>query len=107
MLIDPLLLPPPYCRVAGAHLTCGIIGLRIYLIIALGLLSIKATGATIDSFDASRDKYSSPDNLLRFYDRLRHLVSFLKRSLEYAIYAIILTLVIQQVESIANLAQND
>ncbi|MBN3884517.1 MAG: mechanosensitive ion channel family protein [Nostoc sp.] len=80
------------------------IGLRIYLIIAVGLLILKAVTAIVDSLDALSLRYSNPDNLLRFYDRLRHLIPFLKRCLEFVIYVCMATLVIQQVQLIANIA---
>lgn len=80
------------------------IGLRIYLIIAVGLLILKALAVVVDSLDALSIRYSSPDNLLRFYDRLRHLIPFLKRCLEFVIYVCMATLVIQQVQLIANVA---
>ncbi|MFK0735165.1 MAG: mechanosensitive ion channel family protein [Gloeotrichia echinulata GP01] len=78
--------------------------LRIYLIIAVGLLIPKAVTAIIDSLDALSLRYSSPDNLLRFHDRLRHLIPFLKRCWEFIIYVCVATLVIQQVKFIANIA---
>jgi len=80
------------------------VALRIYLIIAVGLLIIKAAAAIVDILDALSLRYSSPDNLLRFYDRLRHLIPFLKRCLELVLYACIATLVTDQVEFIANLS---
>lgn len=81
------------------------IALRIYLIVAVGLLILKAVAAIVDIFDALTVKYSSSDNLLRFYDRLRHLIPFLKRSLEFVLYVCIATLVVQQVESIAKMSE--
>ncbi|MBW4614054.1 MAG: mechanosensitive ion channel family protein [Desmonostoc vinosum HA7617-LM4] len=78
--------------------------LRIYLIVAIGLLIPKAVTAVIDSLDLLSVRYSSPDNLLRFYDRLRHLIPFLKRCLEFVIYVCVATLVFQQVQLIANIA---
>ncbi len=78
--------------------------LRIYLIVAVGILVLKAATAIVDSLDSLSIRYSNPDNLLRFYDRLRHLVPFLKRCLEFIIYVCIATLVIQQVQLIANIA---
>ena len=78
--------------------------LRIYLIIAIGLLIFKVVAVIIDSLDALSVKYSSPENLWRFYARLRHLIPFLKRCLEYVIYIVMATLVVQQVEFVANLA---
>ncbi|WP_442944804.1 mechanosensitive ion channel family protein [Nostoc sp.] len=49
-------------------------------------------------------RYSNPDNLLRFYDRLRHLIPFLKRCLEFVTYVCMAILVIQQMQLIANIA---
>ncbi len=80
------------------------ISLRIYLILGLGLLILKVLAVIIDSLDILSIKHSSPDNLLRFYDRLRNLVPFFKRCLETAIYVFMATLVIEQIELIANLA---
>ncbi len=80
------------------------IALRIYLITAIGLLILKAVAAIVDTLDALSIRYSNPENLLRFYDRLRHLIPFLKRCLEFVIYVCMATLVIQQVELIANMA---
>ncbi|MFB2877140.1 mechanosensitive ion channel family protein [Floridanema aerugineum] len=80
------------------------IALRIYLITAVGLLILKAVASIVDIFDALTVKYSSSDNWLRFYDRLRHLIPFLKRCLEFVIYVCIATLVVQQVESIAKMS---
>lgn len=77
---------------------------KIYAIVAVGLLMFKATAAIIDSLEALSHKYSNSDNLLRFYDRLRHLIPFFKRCLEYVIYVCMATLVIQQVELSAKLA---
>jgi len=78
--------------------------LRIYLIVAIGLLFFKVVAVIIDSLDALSLKYSSPDNLLRFYDQLRHLIPVLKRCLEYIIYVVMATLVVQQIAFVANLA---
>ncbi|EDX75412.1 transporter, MscS family [Coleofasciculus chthonoplastes PCC 7420] len=80
------------------------VALRIYLIIAVGLLIIKAAAAIVDILDALSVRYSNPDNLLRFYDPLRHLIPFFKRCLELVLYACIATLVTQQIEFIANLS---
>jgi len=80
------------------------IALRIYLIIAVGLLILKAVAAIVDTLDALSVRYSSPDNILRFYDRLQHLTPFLKRCLEFVIYVCIATLVTEQIELIAKLS---
>ena len=78
--------------------------LRVYLIVAIGLLIFKIVAVIIDSLDALSVKYSSPDNLLRFYDQLRYLIPFFKRSLEYIIYVLMATIAIKQIDFVANLA---
>ena len=78
--------------------------LRIYIIIAIGLLIFKVVAVIVDSLDALSVKYSSSENLLRFYDQLQHLIPVLKRCLEYTIYVAMATLVIQQLAFIAKLA---
>ncbi|MDJ0719048.1 MAG: mechanosensitive ion channel family protein, partial [Prochloraceae cyanobacterium] len=78
--------------------------LRIYLIAIFGLLIVKATAAIIDSLDAFSNKYSNEDNLLWFYKRLRHLVPFLKRCLEYVIYVLMATSIAEQVQPVSKLA---
>ncbi len=80
------------------------IALKIYLIIAIGRLLVRGIDAIIDSLDALSRKYSRPENLLRFYGRLRELIPLLKRSLEYIIYVYVATLVVMQVEFISQLA---
>ncbi|NET41382.1 mechanosensitive ion channel family protein [Okeania sp. SIO2B3] len=80
------------------------ISLRIYIIITVGLLFIKASTAIIDTFDALSNKYSDRQNILRIYDRLSRLIPLAKRCIEYAIYIITATLVVQQVAFIAKLA---
>ncbi|MBP0016221.1 MAG: mechanosensitive ion channel family protein [Cyanobacteria bacterium SBLK] len=79
--------------------------LRIYIIVAIGLLIFRVVAVIIDSLDGLSMKYSNPDNILRFYEQLRYLVPFLKRCLEYIIYVIMATLVLRQVEFVANLAE--
>lgn len=78
--------------------------LIIYVIIGVGLLILKAVTAVVDILDALSVRYSSPDNILRFYDNLRHLIPFLKQCLKFVIYVCIATLVTQQIESIAKLS---
>lgn len=79
------------------------IALKIYLIVLGGLLLLKATSTIVDLIDILREKYVRAENILRFYNRLKHLIPFLQRCLEYLIYVIIATLVVQQIESIAQL----
>lgn len=80
------------------------IAVTIYLIIAVGLLIIRGFNVIIDSLDDFCIRNSSSDNLLRFYEDLRHLIIFFKRSLEYIVYISMATLIFQQIELVAYLA---
>lgn len=77
---------------------------RIYLILSIGVIAYKSVTVVVDSLDALSQQYSSPDNIFRFYSRLQHLIPFLKRCLEYAVWVYVATLVIAQVSLISNLA---
>ncbi|MEX0270888.1 mechanosensitive ion channel family protein [Leptolyngbyaceae cyanobacterium UHCC 1019] len=77
------------------------IGLKAYGAIAIGRLLIKAISVVVDTLDALSLQYSNADNLLRHYDRFRHLVPVLKKCLEYVLYVGIATLVIQDIDFIA------
>ncbi|MGB3308988.1 MAG: mechanosensitive ion channel domain-containing protein [Nodosilinea sp.] len=77
------------------------ISLKAYLAISLGRLIIKLLSVLIDTLDALSLRYSSSDNILRHYERFRHLVPAFKKALEYILYVAIATLVIQDIDSIA------
>jgi len=78
---------------------------KIYAIVVIGLLIVKAAAAIIDSLDSLIRGYLSDDKKSRFYNRLRHLIPFFERCLEYAIYVTTATLVTEQIEAIARLAR--
>ncbi len=80
------------------------IAVRIYVIIAVGILLVKANITIIDTLDSLSQKYSSPNNLLRLYNNLSHLIPLSKRCLEYVIYVSMASIVFQQLEFIAYLA---
>jgi small conductance mechanosensitive channel len=75
--------------------------LKAYLALSLGRLIIKMLSVLIDTLDALSLQYSSGDNILRHYERFRHLVPALKKALEYILYVAIATLIIQGIDSIA------
>lgn len=80
------------------------IALKSYLAIALGQLIIKTLTALIDTLDALSIQYSSPDNLLRYYERFRHLVPALKKTVAYVLYVGIVALIVREIEFIAWIA---
>ena len=73
------------------------IPLKAYFILIAGFLVIKAISAIRDTLDALSLKYSSPNHPLRFYERLRHLVSLLQKTLEYFIYVSIVTVILKDI----------
>jgi moderate conductance mechanosensitive channel len=77
------------------------IALKAYIAIAIGRLLIKVILVLIDTLDALSLQYANSDNLLRHYERFRHLIPALKKCLEYALYVGIAKLIIQDVDSIA------
>ncbi|PSF31124.1 mechanosensitive ion channel protein MscS [Aphanothece hegewaldii CCALA 016] len=78
--------------------------LKAYLAIAVGRMLIKALSALIDTLDALSLQYANSDNLLRYYQRFRHLVPTFKKCLEYLLYVGIATLIIQDIDFIAFLS---
>lgn len=83
--------------------------LRVYAILAIGLLAIQAVTAIIDSLNALVVKYSTQYStqyiFLKYYHRFQELVPLLRRSLEYIIYVVLATLILSQDTRIAVLAR--
>ncbi|BAY80012.1 MscS mechanosensitive ion channel (plasmid) [Nostoc linckia NIES-25] len=77
------------------------IALKIYIIISVGLLIAKAVATIVDTLDALSLKYSTSNNLLRLYERLRHLIPLFKKCLQYVLYIGIVNLVVPEIEPIA------
>lgn len=82
-----------------------LLALRIFLIIAIGILVWRAVGALVDSTDALSKKYVANTRFTGTYDRLRPLIPLLRRSIEYVVMVTVATLVVMQVEAIATLAE--
>ena len=76
----------------------------IYLTIGVGLAIWRAIDAIVESLDALSRKYSSDDNLLRFYGEVEHLVPLFRRALEWVIYVTVAGMVVRQIQPIADLA---
>jgi len=82
-------------------ITYLVVGLKAYLAVSLGRLIINLLSVVVDTLDALSLQYSSPENILRHYERVRHLVPALKKALEYSFYVIIAALVLRDIDSIA------
>lgn len=79
--------------------------LRIFLIISIGILIIRALGAVMESVDALSKKYVAGTNFLDAFERLRPLIPLLRRSIEYIVMVTVATLVVMQVNAIAAFAE--
>lgn len=77
------------------------IALKIYITITVGLLIVKAVATIVDTLDALSLKYSSSNNLLSLYERLRHLIPLFKKCLEYILYIGIVNFVVPEIKPIA------
>jgi small conductance mechanosensitive channel len=81
------------------------IGLRVYLIISVGLLCVNAVAAVVDSLDGLSQRYAESTGLLSAYQQLNHLIPLFRRTLEYIVYALVATLVMTQLAFISHLAE--
>lgn len=80
------------------------IALKAYLAISIGQLVVKVTSVLVDTLDALSLRIASADNSLRYYERFRHLVPALKKTLEYVLYVIIAHIIVREIEPISWLA---
>ena len=78
--------------------------LRVYLIIAVGMLALKAVAAVVQSLEALVARVPEPEKLLGLYDRLRGQMPLMRRCLEAVVYVSVATLVMAQMDFIARLA---
>ncbi|KAF3884896.1 MULTISPECIES: mechanosensitive ion channel family protein [Nostocales] len=77
------------------------IALKIYITIASGLLIVKAVATIVDTLDDLSLRYSSSNNLLNLYERLRHLIPLFKKCLEYVLYVGIVDFIVPEIKPIA------
>lgn len=77
------------------------IALKIYIVVTVGLLIVKAVATIVDTLDALSLKYSSSNYLLRLYERLRHLIPLCKKCLEYVLYVGIVNLIVPEIKPFA------
>ncbi len=81
-----------------------LLALRVYLIIAVGLLALRGVAAIVHSLDALVARAPEPEKMLGLYDRLRGQMPLMRRCLEAVVYVIVATLVMAQMDFIAWLA---
>jgi moderate conductance mechanosensitive channel len=69
---------------------------RVYVILAVGLLIIRSTVMIVDTLDGLSHRYARTRGWLRHYDDLRSLVPVFRMCLEYALWIALAALVIAQ-----------
>lgn len=89
---------PPWCGAGLAAIT------RIYAIIAIGMLVLRATAVVVDTCDGLSLRYAEKRGWLRFYEHLRPLVPLLRRCLELALYISIASLVLNELPKLDGIA---
>ncbi|MGB5441872.1 MAG: mechanosensitive ion channel family protein [Gammaproteobacteria bacterium] len=78
--------------------------LKVYLIVALGLLALKAVAAIVDSLNSLAGRYREPEKFLGIYEKLSGLMPLMRRCLEATVFVIMASLVVAQMDFIAQLA---
>jgi moderate conductance mechanosensitive channel len=78
--------------------------ITIYLVIAIGVLVIRATTVIVETLDALSRGYAEGRGWLHFYDKLRPLIPLFRRCLEAALWTGIASLVVVQLSPIAFVA---
>jgi small conductance mechanosensitive channel len=69
---------------------------RIYVIVAVGLLVIRSTAVIVNTFDGLSRRYAHARGWLRHYDDLHSLVPMFRMCLEYAMWIALAVLVLAQ-----------
>ncbi|MBF2029388.1 MAG: mechanosensitive ion channel [Oscillatoriales cyanobacterium C42_A2020_001] len=100
-----LILCASFLRLPGIIPEYLAIALKAYLAIAIGQLVVKATSVLLDTLDALSLRFASGDKGLRYYERFRHLVPALKKTLEYVLYVLIAQIIVREIAPISWLAE--
>ncbi|MBV5260699.1 mechanosensitive ion channel family protein [Synechococcus moorigangaii CMS01] len=82
------------------------VAIRIYLLICLGIIAVRASFSLIDTFDGLSTELiaRNPQSPLRFYPRFRYLLGLTKRCLEMGIYVAILGAILAQLPLVNTVA---
>jgi small conductance mechanosensitive channel len=80
------------------------LAVRIYVIVAIGLVVIRSTTTIVDTLDGAARRYALRRDWPRHYDHLRALLPTLRACLEYALWAGVASLVLVQLSSMRSLA---
>jgi hypothetical protein len=103
-------------RMALAIFACGwfglpsvvrdmlVVGLRVYLVVAIGIMVVRCTTVTVDTLDGLSQRAAHRRGWVEYYDRLHPLLPTFRACLEYALWIGVISLVLLQVQSFRHLA---
>jgi small conductance mechanosensitive channel len=77
---------------------------RIYLVIAIGFLIVRSTTFIVDTLDGWSERSARDRGWAHYYDRVRPLLPTFRACLEYALWIVIGSLVLLQVNALGHLA---
>jgi moderate conductance mechanosensitive channel len=81
-----------------------LLALRIYLVVAVGLVAVRSTAVIVDTVDGLGQRYATRREWSRHYDHLRALLPTFRTCLDYALWVAIASLVLVQVTRTQDLA---
>jgi small conductance mechanosensitive channel len=81
-----------------------LVAVRLYVIVAVGLLVVRSSAVIVDTLDDVGDRYAKRRDWLRHYEHLRPLLPTFRTCLEYALWIAIASLVLVQLASMQNIA---
>lgn len=79
--------------------------ISVYLTIAVGLLVVRMTAVVVDTLDAYSQRYVEHRSWSAYYRQLRPLIPTFRRCLEYALWVVIGTAVVWQLEPVRAVAE--
>lgn len=89
---------PEWCTTGLAAIT------RIYAIVTVGLLVLRATAVVVDTCNGVSRRYAEKRGWIKLYEHLRPLVPLLRRCLELVLYLGIASLVLHELPTLDALA---
>ena len=90
--------------VPGGVTSTLLLAVRIYVVVAIGLIVIRSTATIVDTLDGVGRRHALKRNWQRHYDHLRALLPTLRACLEYALWVGVASLVLVQLSSMQDLA---
>jgi small conductance mechanosensitive channel len=86
-------------QVPDIALTWALRVIRAYLVIAVGILIIRASAAIVETLEGFSHRYSQKRGWVHYYEHLRPLLPTFRASLEYVLWVLLGSLVLVQIRA--------